>query len=229
MHQWQLRRIAMSVVLLGALALAVGCEAAGFIAGALSSNKTPAIYEPKDLTTVILVDDPALQLHEPGLAGTIAMTIAANLKQQGVLSNIIDIQKVSELAAELGSDYARTPVDQIGRKLGATQVIHVHIDSIPPFQTEPGLLKPRAAVLVKVIDVEHRIRLFPPAQPLEGQGVVPVARGAYPMTIEARLRVVDPNVDNAMAAYRHRFAEKMGLEIARVFYEHDPAKDLRED
>lgn len=222
-------RLAMITLSLTALALMTGCEVFGFAANAFSSRKTPAVYKPKDLPTVILVDDPSLLLQDPGLTGTIAMTIASVLKEKGVLTQIVDIQKVAELSAEMGSAFARTPIDQIGRKLNAVQVIHVHINSVPPFQSEPGVLKPIAGVLVKVFDAEYKVRLFPPAEHLKEQPAVPTNRGAYELTVAARLRVVDGNTDNAMSAYRLRFAEKIGTEVANLFYEHDATKDLRTD
>ena len=147
-------------VLLGVgLCCSVGCNVLGF-AAQVFPQKVKAIYRLEPRTTVVLTDDPANHLGEPALSRSISEQVGSALAENDAAGPIVSVERVDALSVSLGTDWDRVGIDQVGRALGAELVVHVHVDSARVFP-QPGLLQPTATVLVKVIDVTHRKRLFP--------------------------------------------------------------------
>ena len=84
----------------------VGCEAFGIAAAALVPPKTDAVYEIKDVPTVIIVDDPNTTLRDPQLVLVIGESCADVLKSNDIITKVIDMKQVTALATELGDKYS---------------------------------------------------------------------------------------------------------------------------
>ena len=178
-------RMAVTLLLCLSATLLVGCEAVGFIAQAISPEKTPAVFDLPVMRTVVLVDDTNTQLGDPSHTGVIAQRVLFDLIQSKKLvkEQTVDYQFVRNLEANLGTEFDRTPVDQIGRTLGADQVIHVNIDFVQ-MSVQPGIIEPKALVTLKVIDVKNAIRLFPAPSPITDIDGLATSKRGYRITVE---------------------------------------------
>ncbi len=215
-------RITTLALLLLLAAVSTGCEAFGYMASALENKKKPPVYKLPKRATLVLVDDPADELRDPQLLQVVAARAAANLKEAGVVTKVIDPAEVVALQKKKGSEFLKMPVDRIGRELGAEQVIHAHIRAAS-VTGEPGMLRPVASIWVKVIDVNERKRLFPPSAKTAGEPDGPATEGAHVLTVSLRLKTaagIDPV--RAVESMRQTLANRIGAEVARLFYEHDP-------
>ncbi len=216
---------AFALLLLGSLAL-TGCAPAGFIAHALKDDSIPAVYKLQDRPTVILVDDPSRQFGAEQLSVDIASMAGSHLTDKEVLQSVVSQQKVNDLRHGLGKKFAKQAVDVIGRDVGAQQVIHVHVRSVN-YMAEPGMIQPKATVLVKVIDVASRKRLFPPENAELNGSKLPIFKGGYVMTAAMRERVMDGiNADQQLKAFQGRLAEFTARKVAEIFYKHLPDTGL---
>lgn len=215
------RRIAFSFLLV-TLAAMNGCGPIGFAAYALSDQSVPAVYELPKRPTVILVDDPDQFLGYSQISVNIATGIGIELVDNKALTAVVDQRKVNDLRQGLGRAFDKQPVDVIGRDVGAQQVIHVHVRSVN-YSAQPGMVQPKAVVLIKVIDVPSRKRLFPPSDNNEVTSTLPTLKGGYVLNVDLKERLHDSiNSDEQLKVLQRLLASQVGNKVAQVFYKHEP-------
>lgn len=223
------RQLAVRMLLLASMSLLIGCQGAGFIAHALKDDSIKPVYVLQPRPTVILVDDPNNQLGADQVSVDVATTIGEHLVEHEALKSIISQTKVNDLRHGLGKKFASQHVDVIGRDVGAQQVIHVHIRSVN-YMAQPGMIQPKATVLVKVIDVASRKRLFPPPNAEELNSPLPIFKGGYVLTAAMRERVMDGiGSDQQMKVFQARLAEYTAASVAKLFYKHQPENRMQGD
>ncbi len=197
--------------LLAALAPA-GCNIAGpvyyFIHG---PEKRPAAYTLNpELKTVFFIDDRASRLPRRslvsalGVAAEEALLAAEAVEPQNMIA-AVSTQRAA--AAEKHGDLLS--IAEIGRAAGADVVIYVSIEGFT-LSHDGATLQPVAGAYVKVISVAEDKRLWPDTasgQPL--RLVLPA--GATP-----------PTERSAIAQLELGLAKSLGVEIARLFYAHEP-------
>lgn len=213
MKAFAMLRIVAAVAL---LALLTGCEGLAFLA-AMGGDKVPAVYELPNQTTLILVDDPSTQLGDPALRSVVATNAAYHLKQNKALdASIVPQEELSLLMAREGQQFAKMPVDQIGRLLQAQQVVHVVVESVV-LEVAPGVYRPTAMAQVKVIDASTGQRLFPAAEPFDTALSTPPG-----YSVRVRLSVDTARVGDSGATVmlRRELAQRLGLTVAQLFYKH---------
>lgn len=200
----------MMTILLAAVALAAGCQAPAYVlSNVLPRPKIPAVFEPPDQPTVVLVDDPHHLLPNVQLVSLIAGRAGDDLKENDVISQVVPHTLVADLRAR-EADFGRWPIDRVGKNVGAKQVIYVLIEGYDMLETDTSAIyRPTAAVRVKIIDVATGRRLFPQSDSL-----------GYPVTVQKYYRDAhDVGVgDNAIMA--RQLADRVGEDIALLFYEH---------
>jgi len=225
----RLRRTVLAIIACASALASNGCEMFGMAAAALVPPKQDAVYEIDNRPTAVIVDDPGNTLRDPQLAMLIAESCAHVLKENEVITQIIDVKSVAALASELGDKFVKTSPYEIGRRLGAKQVINVNVFSAS-VSPEPGLLKPSMEVGVKVFDVDGRQRLFPPAASATGVPESAANDGFYIHRVSMRYRVTDADPARVMAIAQQKIAEETGSSVARLFFTHDPTKfdDIRQ-
>ncbi len=205
-----------AVVLLGLVVIGClgGCEIWGFMASGFDTKTVSPRYDLADRPTLVLVDDPGGRLQLAEAPAVIASRIGFDLQQAGVVSHVVSQQAAVDLAGQLGDQFARTPVDAVGRALGAAQVIYVYVDDAALIR-EPGVLRPRAQVRVKVIDAQASRRLFPSGD----DSAAGLDRG-YLVAAElpARTQLDERRVQ--LPATLRDLADRTGIEVARLFYKH---------
>ena len=196
---------------------APGCEGISGIATFLmGSPKVEAVYVLSNRSTLVLVDDPEIRLGDPALAGVVASNVAYALVEHEVLqSQIVSQEDLVQVANRLGQDFLTTPIDEIGRMLGAEQVIYVSIEQTQ-LQVEPGLYRPAAIVDVKVIDATVGKRIFPEPVPRTSSFSVAPGHRLVVRPTHRRIGVVERGVKAALA---NKLAVQIGLDVARMFFD----------
>lgn len=199
-------------------AFLTGCSAAAVAVSAVQGpEKVPPQFELPDRATLVLVDDPNRLFENAGLARQVGSTAVYYLKTHKALTEagFIEPREIARLEALLDREWSSTPIDEIGRRLGAQQVIHAKVTSVA-FVTEDGAFRPHASLEAKVIDVETG-RLWPARSPLDdpselGPGVVVTTQLAADPGRTAR--------DNGqpMSEVGRHLADEMGLNLAQLFY-----------
>jgi len=209
---------------LAMIALALGgCEALSAVSYAFRGGEpVKKLYQLPPQRTLVLVDtlespDQVNVLASPTYRNIIASDIGYYLENEEALppDSVIEIRKLNQLAAQLGENYARTPIDQIGRRLGAEQVIHVLVEQ-SSVAVAGNLYRPAAAGQLKVIDVGQGKRIFPRMMDLEAEGTgVPGHRFSTEMDPVNR-DVTDTTLTDVLS---RQLAQQVALEISRLFYD----------
>ena len=211
-------RILLLICGVGWMTLA-GCEAAAVAVSAVQGPpKVDALFELPPRPTAILVDDPQDLLNNPGVARQIGTTAMYYLQLNEALTpeQIIAAREVTRLEAVVGRQWAGMPLDEIGRRVGAKQIIHVKITSVT-FKTDEQLYRPEATLEVKVIDCEDGSRMWPESPPLpDADRPTPGQRVEVKLAYETRAgRYADEATPADLA---RRLADEAGLKVARLFY-----------
>ncbi len=202
------------------LACGGGCELFGALAKvADGGNKVAAKYRLDNVDTLVLFDDPGALLGDPGLARQAAATAVHYLEYKKVLRKdaaFVQPAAVSRLEQRLGAAWPATPVDAIGRRLGAGQVVYARLidaDSL----VAGNMYRPTARVEVKVLSADGGRRLWPnPGALAGGAGSSP----GYVLTLEMDYQTDDRNTLRGQTpdALARQLADEIGLSLSRLFY-----------
>lgn len=197
-----------------------GCEGPALVAEAIRGpEKVPPAYVLPDAPTLIMVDDPQHHLDNPGLARQIATTAIHYLRFHEALpeSEFIEPREMAKLEAQLADQWPSTPIDEVGRRLDAQQVIHAKVQSVTLHVAE-SLYRPEAQLEIKVVSAETGERLWPPAPPLADPD-----RPTPGHTINIQLDYVSKESryvgDSTPDDLARRIADEAGLRVAQLFYE----------
>jgi hypothetical protein len=137
-----------------------GCTPARVLGMLIAPEKVNPVFELADVTTLIMVDDPRGELGGDMNMAVLADRVMQDLKAKKVISVFVLTIELNKLKDKLGGGYAKAPIDRIGRKLGAKQVIYIKVQSLT-LEAAPSMLRPQAGLSMKVIDVEASRRVFP--------------------------------------------------------------------
>lgn len=215
------RRILITLLLGTALLLSLpACEPGAVLVDAIQGpEKVQPLYLLPDVPTLIMVDDPKHLLNNPGLARQIATTAIHYLEFNEVLptASFVDPKELAKLESELGNRWATTPIDEIGRRLGAQQIIYAKINSAR-FHFAETLYRPEATIEVKVINADDGQRLWPEPPALVDPTNLPPGhliqiKDHY---VSRDSRYVGDSTPDDLA---RRLADDAGLRLARLFYQ----------
>lgn len=206
------------LLMLSALLCLTGCEVVGFVAQGIVGDKSKIAHKLADVPTVVLVDDPNNQLA--GAAGVLAERVGYDLVEHKVLKaqHVVSSFKVRDLQARLGEGFYKSPIDQIGRELGAEQVIHINVEDAG-IVADPGVVQPTGTVAVKVISVTDAKRVFPADAPSRDMTGVEMSRRGYPVSVSLKHYMgLQGGETGERTVLARRLADQMGIEVARLFY-----------
>ncbi len=202
----------VSAIALGALSLLAGCHAIGWFSSTAFPVTTAAQFEPEDVETVILVDDPKQLLPTPQLRGQIAVKIGNDLVKHEAIreDRLIDPAKITQARIN-HNDFNAWYVEDIADHVGAKQVIHVQVVDFHLGKLDDEY-RPAATVRIKVWDIPKKQRIFPK----------PDASIDY-ITRRARLNSIDPAFETRtrQIALRQSLAAAIADKTAKLFYEHE--------
>ncbi len=217
------RPVGLAALLLAVLSVA-GCQEPGFLAHVIAGpDQVKALHTLELVPTLVIVDDPRNALGDPNYPAVVGANVGHHLKENQVLEAplIVSQDHLSALAVRLGDRYPTTPIDRIGSRLHAEQVIHVLVRSVS-MQVAGAYYHPTAMVEVKVIDAGTGARLFPKAGEYTDPQATPPGLN---FSIELRHQTIDTNRRHAPSMLARSLAERIGLEVAQVFYDHVPPED----
>lgn len=202
-------RLSPAVLMTGMTLLVSGCQTAGFFANVIGGGeKIDALYEPADRPLVVMVDDSAQNPKLPSrdLALRIADRVSRDFEQQEIVQQVVDCTLVADLAAR-EADFAKWPIDRIGKQVGAEQVLYIVVDAFR-LTEDDAIFRPFVQVRVKIIDATTGERLFPG----DDSGVTVVAQLNY--------SAMDGANATTHRILSERLAEQLADEISKLFYRH---------
>lgn len=196
------------------------CEQGAVLVNAIQGpEKVEPLYVLPDVPTLVMVDDPKHLLNNPGLARQIATTAIHYLTFHEALPNatFIDPKELAKLEAQLGDRWSSTPIDEIGRRLGAEQVVYATINSAR-FHFVDTLYRPEASIEVKVIRVADGKRIWPEAPALVDPQHMPQG---HLIQMKENYQSRDSRYvgDSTPDDLARRLADEAGLRLARLFYQ----------
>ena len=217
-HAGTKQRVAL-VALLALLMLMPGCIAADLFGALAGHRNVEARHELADRPTLVFVEDPDDALASGSLRHVVAANVAHHLVVNEVLTDEpISPRRLARLAEELGSGFDALAIDEVGRRLGAEQVIHVLVESASLEYHAPTVLRPRASAQVRVIDAVASRRVFPAVTGFQSPGARPSGESVS-VQMEHRSATEDQRRGRDPRLHRE-LAERLGLEVARLFYDH---------
>ncbi len=189
-----------------------GCNIVGpAMIVAAGPPKVEARYTLADVPTVVFVDDRSNLVSPTSLRRTIADRASQELLSNNLVSMSINPQDGLLIAARTDRAGALMNIVEIGRAVGAHQVVYVQMAQFS--DTPDGYTPiPTASAYVKVIDVTNDQRMFPGPDMADG----------FPVT--ASTKPVDPSMFASRATRLQIYealAAKLGDEVAKLFYKHE--------
>ncbi len=206
--QLQFRATAISVIC-AAVLLVAGCNyllpASYIIEG---PPKAPAAFELPSKRTVVIVDDKINRMPRVALRVGIGDSVGTHLLENDVVPETITTRDAVALIRRMDTASKPISIQRICESLGAEQVVYVEIDefNLSGGREEGG---PEAVALVKVLDIANGSRLWPTA-------------GSE--AVQSFLQDINPSLITTSAGRREvedKLAEKLGEDIAKLFYAHE--------
>jgi hypothetical protein len=204
----QCRAIAI-VVMCAAVLLVAGCNyllpASYIIEG---PPKAPAAFELPSKRTVVIVDDKINRMPRVALRVGIGDSVGTHLLENNVVPETITTRDAVALIRRMDTASKPVSIQRICESLGAEQVVYVEIDefNLSGGRDEGG---PEAVALIKVLDITNGSRLWPTA-------------GSE--AVQSSLQDINPSLIATSAGRREvedKLAEKLGEDIAKLFYAHE--------
>jgi len=221
-----MRRHSLHSPLLGAVLLALlvgplsGCYGMDRVLG--KGEKVTKIYELPRKRTVVLVDSAPGQgrpniLALPGPRNIIAADMGYFLEKEEALDKgqVVPPKELLKVERELGADFATTPIDEIARRVGAQQVIHVLVEEAR-LRATGTLLQPYAEGQVKVLDIQTGRRTFPHPTALTQNGA---GEPGHRMLVEMERLSAETVTSNEAEVFANKLAQEVALQVSRYFYD----------
>lgn len=168
----------------------------------------PAAYKLKAAPTLVIAEN----YRQPSAVAMDADRFAAALTgelREHQLAPVVDVGGLYALRERKGADYAKMKVSEIGRELGAEQVLYVDVITTGVEVANGTMMKGKMALRLKVIDTENGATLWP-ADMAEG----------FPVGYETP--VARMNESETPAMLRTELIDQMATRTARLFYDWKP-------
>ncbi len=184
--------------------------------------KVPAAYTLNpELTTVVFIDDPVSVLPSRDARLAVGQACEEQLLNEKYVKDMIQSRQVLQ---HLRGEKRTEPVSiaKVGKALGAKVVIYALVTRFG-LSSDGQSYSPTASMEVKVIDVETGERLFPGPNAPRDSLTIELAESGRP-EFSSRTR-------GELAQLEIAFAKRLGVRLARVFYEWIPETqvDRREE
>jgi PBP1b-binding outer membrane lipoprotein LpoB len=183
-----------------------GCQIVGAVADkAVGGDQMKAKYVPKQEPMLVLAENfqhPAAALVE---SEQLAHEVCDQLQEHKVVP-LVDCNAPFNLRSSKPDEYQRMSVAQIGRTLGAKQVLYIDIVQSDVFVAEASeMFKGKALVRVRIVDTDTGATRWPEEG---GDG--------YPVVVDTPMLEQKDGVDEA--SVRFKLQQALGDKIARLFY-----------
>lgn len=197
--------IGLSLTLLTA---AVGCQAVAAAAIVFQPPpKSEARYIPTTRPMVVFVDSE----RQAGNAGTIRDTMAALIVdelREHKAGDVLDVDRLYNLRLAKAKAFRTMKVDEVGKQVGAEQVLFVDLVNAEVIVNSGGqLIKGKAQAFVRVVDVPTGQTLWP-TNLNEG----------WPVSVESPYRSGNESSADSM---KEEMVRAMSGAVAKLFYTYD--------
>jgi PBP1b-binding outer membrane lipoprotein LpoB len=187
-----------------------GCAVVGAAADkVMGPSEVKAKYVPPQEPMLVIAESfqhPSETMVE---SEQLVQKVAEQLKEHKVVP-LVDSAAPFNLKASKPEEYHQMTIAQIGRTLGAKQVLYIDIAESNVFVAQASeMLKGKAVVRVRVVDAETGNTKWPEEG---GEG--------YPLVVETPMLREGQGVDES--AVRLQLQEVMGEKIAQLFYTYKP-------
>jgi hypothetical protein len=198
-YAWRATGALICLVMIG------GCAVIGLVAEKTAGGRTPAAYDLGKRTTFVLAEryeNPSgVELDSEPLARYV--TDELSHKQS---APIIPADKIDALRRAQGANFHKMTIPQIGRELGAQQIIYINIRDIKVDRTvENDMTRGTGDVRVRVVDAQTGMTLWPSD----------VAEG-HPIAFVTPMMRVTPETTDWLV--RDTVDRGLGVNVARLFY-----------
>ncbi len=192
-------------VLLAVLGLGSGCQIVGVIASkTMGEGAAPAEYEPAKEITLVVVENYQHPADLQGPADQLAELLTRQLEEHKVAPLVAQSQ-LNELRAARPTEFAKMKITDLGRELGARQVVYVdlkHCEVNPTIGSDT--LQGRVEAYVKVVDVASGLTKFPTVgegRPFKSSGDFTPEEGSH-----------------TALAMRNQMIDELAVGIGQLFY-----------
>jgi PBP1b-binding outer membrane lipoprotein LpoB len=192
------------------LPVLVGCNIFGAVADKVAGpSEVKAKYVPRPEPMLVMAENfqhPSETMVE---AEQLVQKVAQQLKEHNVVP-LVDPTAPFNLKASKPGEYQQMTIAQIGRTLGAKQVLYIDIAQSNVFVAQASeMLKGKAVVRVRVVDTDSGNTRWPEEG---GEG--------YPLVVETPLLREGQGIDEP--SVRLQLQEAMGEKVAQLFYTYKP-------
>ncbi|MEM6553552.1 MAG: hypothetical protein AAF750_15660 [Planctomycetota bacterium] len=214
-------RAAIALLAATLLFTATACEGPAAVAYVFTGpSRKPAVFNlDKSKTTLFVVRDPDRQFSDPNAPRLIAAVAADTLERDGGMDGkFIDQRDLVAERINLGeTNWKRIPMGQLGRRLGAQQVIEARVIAMGVGSANDGF-RPLTELEVSVWNLDNEV-IFPAEADERGQfiGTNPNQR-TYSLKVRQWTRVPPINGSSNMLAIEQSLAQETGVELAKLFH-----------
>lgn len=212
-------RLHSVVILIGSLALTMGlvCLAGcNYVAGAMlvieGPPKIPKVTDmPKGRSLVVFIDDPKNRVPRRSLRELAARAAEEDIIRKKLTGAGEVYGSIAAFRVAATERYGQPmAIADIGRAVGAELVLYVRVEDWT-LAREVGTVSPAVQARVKIIDALANKRVWPgdDAGGFIMQANLPIKMDLPPSSMDER------------QALENRVAQRFGLEISRLFYEHE--------
>jgi|GEM_PF-839578 len=205
------------LALLAIAAILSGCQVLGAIAGAGAGPSTvDAQYKPPQEPTLVLVENYSIASGGDVEGDRLGRYISEELTTNKVVP-LVDYARLTQLRDQDHDAYRKMSVAQIGRAVGAKQVIYVNVGEYGPQTPGNGdLVNWKGSVKVKVVDATTGGSPWPSDQ-----------AAGEPVVAETHYKELDP--EKGDVPVQEELNKMLGEKIGRFFHSWQKDRDGPED
>lgn len=193
------------------LAAVAGCNIVGAVQYAtMGPPRQEAQYVPEKRPTVVFVENYQAPSQVALDADAFTALMARELMANGVVP-VVGQEELFELRERKGPEaFAKMRISEVGRAVGAEQVLYIELLSSRVEEAAGGLTKARMAARLKLVDVETGRTLWPEDM-----------SNGFPVAYETPMAKREETV--SLKTVREEMLRTMARRTARLFYSWKPA------
>ena len=124
------------------------------------TGTAPAEHVLEQRKTLVFVDDQTNVLPRTVLRSNLATTISADLQARELIPSYVNPSDAMAMVRSKERSGKRMSMEAIAREAGVTQMIFIEMEGFS-LTAETWVPRPNATCLVKVLDFDHGMRVYP--------------------------------------------------------------------
>ena len=205
-------RIARYALAAGAVWVLVGCQYAGVVSDRTTGPTVNAKYVPsKTDTMLVLVESYGLSL-DSGIETQHMTLVLRKTLEDAKIANLVDQQTLERLKDSAPQQYPPMTIADIGRRVGARQVLYVNIwrsEIVKPAGS--GQMRGHMDAVVKIVDSATGDTRWPSNAPSED--------------VQITTNWTPESADTTEDDLRAQMADQMAEDIGKLFHDYHPDQE----